>query len=147
MNTSDPTNIEILLDALGLKIKNGGLDASSLVGPINSVILSQYSSQSSSSGVLTVDCSASATKRTITLSENITGWSFTNAPSVGEFRDLYFEFTQTSPAKTVALPSGDKVAGGPWVMPITNGASVTVGCRINGDGTREWFPSGEYYTI
>lgn len=102
---------------------------------------------SSASGVVTIDCATSAYRRTITLTENVTSWVFSNRPASGEFRDLYLEITQDAvTAYTVALPTGDKVAGGHWVMPPTLGASITVGVHI-GNTTTKWFPGGEDYTI
>lgn len=105
------------------------------------------SALTSSGGVVAINVSTSENLRRISLTENVTSWSFTNRPASGKYRDIYIEITQDAVTDyTVTLPTGDKVAGGPWVMPPTLGASVTVGVRI-GNTTTKWFPAGEDYTI
>lgn len=100
----------------------------------------------SSAGVLTIDCTAAARVRTITLTENITSWSFTNLPSAGSIFDVSIRITQhASAAKTVVSPaSSARTAGGAWTQSATVGAIETLGLRIFSDGTVDLFPSGVF---
>lgn len=104
------------------------------------------SAVTSSAGVLTIDCSSANRLRTITLTENITSWSFTNLPAAGAFVDISIRITQhASSAKTVVSPASTaRTAGGAWTQSATVGAIETLGLRIYSDGTVDLFPSGVF---
>lgn len=100
---------------------------------------------SSSSGVVTIDVSATYNHYTLTLTENVTSWVFNNLPSVANtFRDIYVRVTQhASSAKTVVSPaSAGSTAGGPWTVTTTLSAKETLGLRIWADGSITLFPTG-----
>lgn len=104
------------------------------------------SAVTSSAGVLTISCSSADRLRTITLTENVTSWVFTNLPAAGAFVDVSVRITQhASAAKTVVSPAtGARTAGGAWTQSATVGAIETLGLRIYSDGTVDLFPSGVF---
>lgn len=106
----------------------------------------QVAAVTSSAGVITIDCSSENRLRTITLTENVTSWSFTNLPAAGAFVDVSIRITQhASAAKTVVSPaSTSRTAGGAWTQSATVGAIETLGLRIYSDGTVDLFPSGVF---
>lgn len=99
---------------------------------------------SSSSGVVTIDASAAGDHYTLTLTENVTSWSFTSLPAANTYRDVFVHLVQHSgAAKTVASPAtSGRTAGGAWVASTTLSSRETLGLRIFSDGTVSLFPSG-----
>ncbi|MFZ5697778.1 MAG: hypothetical protein ACOY9J_03495 [Pseudomonadota bacterium] len=100
----------------------------------------------SAAGVITIDCSSQSRLRTITLTENVTSWSFTNLPAAGAFVDVSVRITQhASSAKTVVSPAtSGRTAGGAWTQSETLGDIETLGLRVYSDGTVDLFPSGVF---
>lgn len=98
----------------------------------------------SASGVVAIDVSATASHYTLTLTENVTTWSFTNLPAAGTYRELHVDIVQhASAAKTVTSPAtSGRTAGGAWVASSTLSSREELGLRIYSDGTVELFPSG-----
>ena len=75
------------------------------------------------SGTVTLDL-AQGNFFEFTLTENVTGWTFSNLASSGTASSWIIKITQhASSAKTVAYPAGVKWAGGTdHVMTVTNNA-------------------------
>lgn len=98
----------------------------------------------SASGVVAIDVSATASHYTLTLTENVTSWSFTNLPAAGTYRELHVDIVQhASAAKTVVSPAtSGRTAGGAWVASSTLSSRETLGLRIFSTGTVHLFPSG-----
>lgn len=72
----------------------------------------QIGALASASGVVTVDVNQ-ANHFTLTLTENVTAWSFGNFPTSGLAKRLSIRITQhAAAAKTVAWPSSFKWIGG-----------------------------------
>lgn len=104
------------------------------------------SAAASESGVLTIDASSSTTLHTLSLTENITSWTFTGLPASGQYRDIEVQITQhASAAKTCVSPATSTcTAGGSWTQSATLGAVEVLGIRVFSDGTRHLFPSGVF---
>lgn len=99
----------------------------------------------SSAGVVTVDLSAEVEVYTLTLTENVTSWSFTNQPAAGYVSEVSVDIVQhASSAKTCASPaSAGRTAGGTtWSVSSTLSSRETLGLRIDSAGTVTLFPSG-----
>lgn len=83
------------------------------VGIVGNSLMRPTQSKSSASGVLTIDLSQPYEVYTVTLTENITSWSFTNLPAAGFTAELRVVITQSaSTAYTVANPISGGVYGG-----------------------------------
>lgn len=100
----------------------------------------------SSSGVVTISVSSDYVAYTLTLTENVTSWSFTNLPASGKFKDIFVKIVQhASSAKTVVSPaSTSKTAGGAWTVSSTVSSEEVLGIRVFSDGTKELYPSGVF---
>lgn len=99
----------------------------------------------SSAGVVTIDCSAAVEVYTLTLTENVTSWSFTNPPAEGYVSEVSVDIEQhASSAKTCASPaSAGRTAGDTaWSVSSTLSSRETLGLRIDSAGTVTLFPSG-----
>ena len=103
-------------------------------------------SLSSSSGVVTIDCAADTDVYDLTLTENVTSWSFTNLPAAGTYRDVQVRITQhASAAKTVVSPAtSGRTAGGAWVQSTIVSSIELLTIRVFSDGTKHLFPSGVF---
>lgn len=99
---------------------------------------------SSASGVVAIDASAAGDHYTLTLTENVTSWSFTNLPAAGTYRDIFVHLVQdATTARTVVSPAtAGRTAGGAWVASSTLSSRETLGLRIFSTGTVHLFPSG-----
>lgn len=92
-------------------LTNKTITGADLIAPYESAL-----SATSSSGTLTLDLSLSSSFY-VTLTENITTITFSNAPSSGERMYVDVEYTQhASSAKTVVTSGQLWDAGAPWVM-------------------------------
>jgi len=100
----------------------------------------------SSSGVVTINVSSDYVAYTLTLTENVTSWSFTNLPASGKFKDIFVKIVQhASSAKTVVSPATTaKTAGGAWTVSSTVSSEEVLGLRVFSDGTKELYPSGVF---
>lgn len=107
-------------------------------------IIDTAGTTSSAAGVVTIDLASSTTHHTLTLSENITSWSFTNLPAAGKYRDVYVHVIQdAATARTVVSPAtAGLTAGGTWTVSSTLSSRETLGLRVFSDGTIHMFPSG-----
>lgn len=97
--------------------------------PVNSL--------TSSSGTVTVNC-ALGDYFTFPLTENVSGWSFTNLPAAGKAQTLMIRIQQhASSAKTVSWPASFKWAGGtPLVVSNTLSAYDVLALTTFDQGTR-----------
>lgn len=96
----------------------------------------------SSAGVVTLDCAAVEDVYTLTLTENVTGWTFSNLPASTECRDIFVQIVQhASSAKTVASPAtAGRTAGAAWTASATLSSRQTLMLRVFGSGTVELYP-------
>lgn len=78
----------------------GGSGGSSSVGALSIVL-----------GVVTVNL-ALGSLFTLNMTEDVTGWVFTNKPGVGRGGSIMIRVTQGSPARTLALPAGSEWTNG-----------------------------------
>lgn len=123
---------------------DSAVDASGFADDAEGYAVPSTHSISSSSGVVTIDVMGDYTSHTLTLTENVTSWSFTNLPASGKFRDHFVRITQhASSAKTVVSPAtSGKTAGGTWTVSSTVSSEEVLGIRVFSDGTKELYPSG-----
>lgn len=100
----------------------------------------------SAAGVVTIDVMGTYTSHSLTLTENVTSWSFTNLPASGKFRDHFVKIIQhASSAKTVTSPAtSGRTAGGTWTVSSTVSSQEVLGIRVFSDGTKELYPSGVF---
>ncbi len=103
-------------------------------------------SLSSSSGVITIDCSSTTDLYQVALTEDVSSWSFTNLPPSGKCVEMEVQITQhASSAKTVVSPAtSGKTAGGAWTQSTALSAVEVLGIRVFSDGTKHVFPSGVF---
>lgn len=109
------------------KLQNGGgtsvLEVSDNLASYSKGISENANTLTQSSATITIDL-ATGTFFEFTLTENVTGWTFSNVPVSGTACAWVIKITQhASSAKTVAYPSAVKWAGGTdHVMSIVTGA-------------------------
>ena len=98
------------------------------------------------SGVVTIDLSNGKEVYLLTLTENVTSWSFINLPSSGLIAEIRIRLVQgASSAYTCASPATSGLtAGGTWVNSSALGAIESLGIAIDGSGNKTLFPSGVY---
>lgn len=78
-----------------------------------------------SAGVVTVNLNGGKNQFfNLTLTENVTGWTFDNKPGSGKGGSIWIAITQASTPYTVAVPSGAIHTGGE--MPTGNGAKAAL---------------------
>lgn len=113
---------------------------------LNRIKYGRTTTLSSSSGVVTIDCAADTDLYDLTLTENITSWSFTNLPAAGTYRDIQVRITQhASSAKTVVSPAtAGRTAGGVYVASTALSSIELLTIRVFSDGTKHLFPSGVF---
>jgi len=100
---------------------------------------------SSSSGVVTIDLHSGYYSNELTLTENVTSWSFTNLPSTGEVIEKLVPIIQhASAAKTVVSPAttGRTAGGIAWVADTTLSSREVLVIRVDANGTVSLFPTG-----
>ncbi len=122
----------------GKLLGTAGATGNSLARPTQAI--------TSSSGVVSIDLSNGKEVYTLTLSENVTSWSFANPPASGLTAEIRIEITQgASTAYTCVSPaSTGRTPGGPWVISSAVGAIESLGISISSAGVRTVFPSGVY---
>lgn len=101
---------------------------------------------SSSSGVVTIDLHSGYYSNELTLTENVTSWSFTNLPASGEVIEKLVPIVQhASAAKTVVSPatSGRTAGSIPWVADTTLSSREDLLLRVDSAGTVTLFPTGK----
>jgi len=101
---------------------------------------------SSSAGVVTIDLHSGYYSNELTLTENVTSWSFTNLPSTGEVIEKLIPITQhASAVKTVVSPAtAGRTAGGiAWVADTTVSSREVLLVRVDSAGTVTLFPTGK----
>lgn len=101
---------------------------------------------SSTAGVATVNLHSGYGAKDLTLTENITSWSFTNLPSSGEIIEKVINVIQhASAAKTVVSPatSGRTAGGIAWVADTTLSSRETLVLRVDSAGVVTLFPTGK----
>ncbi len=77
------------------------------------------STLTSSSGVITIDCADGIDKHTITLSENVTSWSFTNRPTGTDYIVKIVAVTQDASTARTCVSPATKTAGSAWTVSST----------------------------
>ena len=101
---------------------------------------------SSSSGVVTIDLSADVKRYELTLTENVTSWTFTNPPVASSlFKEIIITVIQhASAAKTVVSPAttGRTAGGIAWVADTTLSSREALVLHCFSDSTRTLFPTG-----
>ena len=100
----------------------------------------------SASGVVTIDLSNGKEVYLLTLTENVTSWSFINPPAAGFVAEIRIKLTQgASTAYTCVSPaSTGMTAGGAWVNSSVLSAVESLGIAIDSSGNKTLFPSGVY---
>lgn len=113
------------------------------LGQTKTTTLKTPQALTSSAGVVTIDCSATEDHYTLTPTENISGWTFTNRPTAGTFRKIYVTVTQhASAAKTIVSPaSAGSTAGGEWEVTTALAAVETLELWVY-NSTVTLFPGG-----
>lgn len=103
-------------------------------------------SVSSASGVVTIDLASGNQVFNLTLTENVTSWTFSNTPASGKVSEIRIVIKQgASTAYTCVSPAtSGNTAGGAWVMSSTLNATESLGIATDSSGTRAVFPSGVY---
>lgn len=98
------------------------------------------------SGTVTIDLSGGASVFLLTLTQNLTGWSFTNLPPSGSISEIRIVLKQAagSAFTCVSPASASSTAGGSWTVSSTLGATESLGLAIDSSGNKVLFPSGVY---
>jgi hypothetical protein len=93
---------------------------------------------SSSGGVVTVDLSLGKEIYLLTLTENVTTWTFTNTPASGLTAEVAFEITQSSTtAYTCVTPATiGRNAGTAWTNSQVLGVTEGIGIRVSSANIR-----------
>lgn len=101
---------------------------------------------SSASGVVTVNLALSTGLYVLTLTENITSWTFNNLPSTGYVADIRIKIIQNaSTAYTCVSPATSGLtAGGAWVVSSTLSAVESLGISVDTSGNKTVYPSGVF---
>lgn len=158
-NTLGSAQESIEVNALGASLKSITADTITLTGETllsqdptaalgavtkQYVDLQSIDTLTSSAGVVTVNVSATTTKYTLSLTEDVTSWVFNNLPDSGKYRELYIEITQhASAAKTVVTPAtSGRTAGGAWTVSPTLSSRELLILHVFSDGTKALFPTG-----
>jgi hypothetical protein len=97
-----------------------------------------YSTVSSSSGTLTIDCET-ANIFQVTLSENVTTISVTNPPASGTAYGFTLRVVQDTTTRTITWPTSFKFAGGTDPVVTTTGSAVDVYAFFTTDGGTTWY--------
>lgn len=103
------------------------------------------STLTSSAGVVAIDLSTLNSRYDLTLTENVTSWTFTNVPASGTFKEIIVTIIQhASAAKTVASPAttGRTAGGIAWVADTTLSSREALVLHCFSDSTRTLFPTG-----
>jgi hypothetical protein len=100
----------------------------------------------SASGAVTIPLASGNEVYLLTLSENITSWSFTGLPASGFTAEIRVEITQSaSTAYTCDSPaSAGNSAGELWKNSMALGAIESLGIAVDNAGTKTVFASGVY---
>lgn len=98
----------------------------------------------SSGGVVTVPVTTGSEVYTLTLTENVTSWVFTNLPPSGQVAEIRIDVVQhASSAKTCVSPaSAGRTAGGAWTVSSTLSARESLALVIDSAGVAQLYPSG-----
>jgi len=99
----------------------------------------------SAAGVVAIDLNAIYSHYTITLTENVTSWTFSNLPATGYYKEINVVIIQNaSSAKTVVTPAtAGRTAGGlPWVASTVLSSREVLVLQCFSDATRTLFPTG-----
>lgn len=116
-------------------------------GPAGTLLDQQYTIVNSSGGVVTIDLDDPYTYYLLTLTENVTSWSFLNVPStIGPFKEIAVEIVQdgTTPYSCASPATLGTTAGGAWtVTSILDGREV-LGMKIHHSSFVKLFPSGVF---
>jgi hypothetical protein len=117
-----------------------------LVGATGNSLARPTTTLSSASGMVTIDLSLGKEVFLLTLSENITSWSFTGLPASGFTAEIRVEITQSaSTAYTCDSPaSAGNSAGELWKNSMALGAIESLGIAVDNAGTKTVFASGVY---
>ena len=97
-----------------------------------------YSTVSSSSGTLTIDCET-ANIFQVTLSENVTTISVTNPPASGTAYGFILRVVQDTTARTVTWPSSFKFSSGIEPVVSTGSGAIDVYGFFTTDGGTNWY--------
>lgn len=73
----------------------------------------------SSSGAVTINCADGVDKHTLTLSENVTSWSFTNRPTGTAYIVKIIAITQDASTARTCVSPATKTAGSAWTVSST----------------------------
>lgn len=113
-------------------------------GPAGTSLLRPAATLTSSGGVVTVSVTTGAEVYTLALTENVTGWQFTNLPPAGFVAEIRIDIVQhASSAKTCVSPaSAGRTAGGAWTVSSTLSARESLALVIDSAGVVQLYPSG-----
>lgn len=94
-----------------------------------------------SSGNVTVDLAGGAKRLfTLTLTGNVTSWTFDNKPGSGKGGSIWIEITQAATPYTVSVPTPTKHTGG--TMPAGNGDKAALAMTSTDNWTTAWSTFG-----
>ena len=99
-----------------------------------------YATVTSSSGTLTIDCET-ANVFEVTLSENVTTLTVSNAPASGTAYGFLLRVVQDSTARTVTWPASFKFANGTEPVVSTGSGQIDVFGFFTTDGGSTWYGS------
>ena len=94
-----------------------------------------------SSGNVTVDLAGGAKRLfTLTLTGNVTAWTFNSKPGSGKGGSIWIEITQAATPYTVAVPTPTKHTGG--TMPTGNGDKAALAMTSTDNWATAWSTFG-----
>lgn len=127
----------------GQKGPAGPAGPAGATGPAGNSMTRPAATLSISSGVVTVDLSSGTEVYELTLSENVTSWTFNNPPASGYVAEIRIDVIQhASAAKTCVSPATAGTAGGAWTVSSALSSRESLGIAVNSAGARQLYPSG-----
>lgn len=132
--------------ATGPKGDKGDTGSTGATGPVGNSLTRPAGTLTSSGGVVAVDLASGIEVYTLTLTENVTGWNFTNLPASGYVAELRIDIIQhASSAKTVVSPAtAGRTAGGAWSPSSVLSSRESLGLAITSAGNVSLYPSGVF---
>ena len=98
---------------------------------------------SPASGVVSINLANNTQEYTLTLNQNITGWTFTGLPASGQIARITVVLTQGSTAFTCVSPAtSGHTSGGAWTVSSTVNSVQYLQLEINSGGTVKLFAEG-----
>lgn len=97
------------------------------------------------SGEVSIDLSSGYQQYLVSMTENLTTWTFTNLPDAGKFIEIYITITQgaVTPYSCASPATAGRTAGGyEWIIDPELSSKEMLVVHIFSDGTKVLFPTG-----